>query len=94
MEQRYKDLCAKQGFRDHYKTVEERDKVYAYEVTWCRQFFICSGSQFLSLQALTKEIRFYDRQLNDTKAQIESIENSLQEEEQEEQELNTKIRVI
>uniref|UniRef100_A0A0N5ACJ7 Structural maintenance of chromosomes protein 3 n=1 Tax=Syphacia muris TaxID=451379 RepID=A0A0N5ACJ7_9BILA len=69
MEQRYKDLCAKQGFRDHYKTVEERDK------------------------ALSKEIRFYDRQLADTQSQIESIENSLQEEEQEEQELNTKIRV-
>lgn len=70
MEQQYKDLCAKQGFRDHYKTVEERDK------------------------ALSKEIRFYDRQLADTKGQIESIENSLQEEEQEEQELNAKIREL
>ncbi|VDK78790.1 unnamed protein product [Litomosoides sigmodontis] len=69
-EQRCKELYAKQGHRDQYKTVEERDKI------------------------LQKEIRFYDRQLQDIHEQIADIEKSLQEEEQEEQQLHQKIMEI
>ncbi|VDN07444.1 unnamed protein product, partial [Thelazia callipaeda] len=69
-EQRCKELYAKQGYRDQYKTVEERDKI------------------------LQKEIRFYDRQLQDIHDQIAGIEKSLQDEEQEEQQLHQKILEI
>uniref|UniRef100_A0A0R3RY53 Structural maintenance of chromosomes protein n=1 Tax=Elaeophora elaphi TaxID=1147741 RepID=A0A0R3RY53_9BILA len=69
-EQRCKELYAKQGYRDQYKTVEERDKI------------------------LQKEIRFYDRQLQDIHEQIAGIEKSLQDEEQEEQQLHQKIMEI
>lgn len=42
---------------------------------------------------MQKEIRFYDRQLQDIHEQITDIEKSLQDEEREEQQLHQKIMV-